>query len=441
MLLQLLIGPAVPPLPLPVLRPVESVAIPISMLAAPAPATATSVEPIRHQPVPLPVMPLLYCFGVVLFIARLLRAYWFTRALLNRAERIGPRLFQSSEIAVPVTAASKIILPLDWREWEAPKLRAVLAHEEAHVRRRDSLVAVVARVNRCVFWFHPLAWWLERELAQLAEQACDDAAVAATQDREQYARTLLDMARAVHASQGRFLTSAMAKEANVETRINRILDDSRRIPKALGRAAWTALAACAGPLIYIAAAVQLAPAQTVMSIPAPAVPAPPVLIAQAPPEATTPAPPHPLEAAPPVAPSRTLTVVPASSPQGSIVLQAEPIDPAQRLPKPSDSEFISRNAGWLTAGSAEALDSPKISIAFSPLRSGVLSIPLGADVDHRVIARVTDRDGNFVASVDHAAKASSWELPFSLKPGSYRLTVTIKTGKALTGSRLDFTVE
>ena len=61
----------------------------------------------------------------------------------------------------------------------------------------------------------------------------------------------------------------------METRINRILDESRRIPKALGLRGWTALAASIAPLIYLAAAVQLAPAQTLMPIPAPAAPAPP----------------------------------------------------------------------------------------------------------------------------------------------------------------------
>ena len=31
-----------------------------------------------------------------------------------------------------------------------------------------SLVALVARLNLCLFWFHPVAWWLERKLAMSA---------------------------------------------------------------------------------------------------------------------------------------------------------------------------------------------------------------------------------------------------------------------------------
>jgi hypothetical protein len=64
----------------------------------------------------------------------------------------------------------RVLLPLEWREWDRNKLDAVLAHEGAHVRRRDGLIAALAAVNRCVFWFHPLAWMLERKLALLASR-------------------------------------------------------------------------------------------------------------------------------------------------------------------------------------------------------------------------------------------------------------------------------
>jgi beta-lactamase regulating signal transducer with metallopeptidase domain len=55
----------------------------------------------------------------------------------------------------------------------------------------------LALLNRAVFWFHPLAWWLERRLAALAEDACDAAVLARGHDAGDYARYLLDIARAV----------------------------------------------------------------------------------------------------------------------------------------------------------------------------------------------------------------------------------------------------
>jgi SurA N-terminal domain/BlaR1 peptidase M56 len=55
----------------------------------------------------------------------------------------------------------------------------------------------LALLNRAVFWFHPLAWWLERRLAALAEDTCDAAVLARGHDAQDYAEYLVDIARAV----------------------------------------------------------------------------------------------------------------------------------------------------------------------------------------------------------------------------------------------------
>jgi GWxTD domain-containing protein len=194
-----------------------------------------------------------------------------------------PRTRESESISVPITVGQlspTILLPMGWREWDASKLRAVLAHEEAHIRRVDWAVGVMARVNWCVFWFHPLAWWLKSELALLAEYACDDVALTQMGDRRQYARALLEIAYAMKSAHGRLLGDAMpmAKETNVKKRMDQILDDSRIIPPALGRRGWMTLLVCSVPVGYFASAVQLAPAQsrTVIPVAEPSTPPDPV---------------------------------------------------------------------------------------------------------------------------------------------------------------------
>ena len=119
------------------------------------------------------------------------------------------------------TFAPQILLPTDWRHWPAEKLLAVIAHEQMHVQRADCAVALIAEINCCLYWFHPLAWWLKQQLSALAEQACDDAAIDSTGDRTHYARHLLEVAAQVSRQRGRLVPAgvSMARRTSVETRI------------------------------------------------------------------------------------------------------------------------------------------------------------------------------------------------------------------------------
>jgi tetratricopeptide (TPR) repeat protein len=148
----------------------------------------------------------LYLTGLVAALVRLAIGWRRMHRLAARSRRLslpGGAVFENDAVAAPVTVgtfAPRILLPTTWTSWPAWKLDAVLAHERAHVERRDPLVLLIVHVNRCLFWFHPLAWWLEREIRSAAEQACDDAAVRATGRPRQYAETLLDVADALRRS-------------------------------------------------------------------------------------------------------------------------------------------------------------------------------------------------------------------------------------------------
>jgi len=101
----------------------------------------------------------------------------------------------SKHLTIPVTYGSTILFPSDWPHWNSFTRDAVLLHEQAHVRRRDFYVHLLARLHRAVFWFSPMAWWLPSQLLELAEVASDDAALGKVQDRVLYAEILVDVAR------------------------------------------------------------------------------------------------------------------------------------------------------------------------------------------------------------------------------------------------------
>ncbi len=141
-------------------------------------------------------------------------------APINLAWAAGRRVRISSDVTGPVTIAQFILLPVDAIGWSAEMQQAVLAHERAHVARWDFAMLVVSQVNRALFWFNPLSWWLHRRLVTLTELASDDQAMAATQDRLRYAEILLEMGRRSGAtSRG----PAMARPSTLVYRIERIV--------------------------------------------------------------------------------------------------------------------------------------------------------------------------------------------------------------------------
>ncbi len=171
---------------------------------------------------------------------------------------IKPRIRESDDVSVPVAVDFDemfILLPGSWQQWDTAKLRAVMAHEVAHVRRNDPATALIASVATCLFWFHPLAWFLKRHLARLAEEACDEFAVQAVPNPEQYARVLIDFARDVAMRRRRALepASAVVQSSHLKTRLSRIFaasaDRNRR-----ASAIRVMLLAAFVPALYLTAA-------------------------------------------------------------------------------------------------------------------------------------------------------------------------------------------
>ena len=146
----------------------------------------------------------------------------------------------------------RVILPLDWPNWPAATLAAALAHERAHARRRDGLTLFVAAANQCVFWFHPLSWWLTRKISTVAEDVCDDAGVRAAGSGRAYAQILLSIAEATRLRGGRVAWTAVgiSGTGRIDRRIDRILQSSFT-PSSYARSA-AVIAVCSAGLLIVA---------------------------------------------------------------------------------------------------------------------------------------------------------------------------------------------
>ena len=187
---------------------------------------------------------------------------------------------ESEALSVPVTlgvARPVILLPVDWREWDSDKLNAVLAHELSHIGRNDALTQRLAKLHRAIYWFSPLPWWLDRQLARLAEEASDEAALASGADRERYAETLLRFFEAIRAASGRVWWQgvSMAAGGDAAKRVDRILSWKGVVTMRLRKPLAAMLAAAALPMLFAVAAIhftasaaQQAPKPHVAPVPA-----------------------------------------------------------------------------------------------------------------------------------------------------------------------------
>jgi bla regulator protein BlaR1 len=175
--------------------------------------------------------------------------------MVIRGAMLGDGMLVSDRCAVPVTMGflrPKVILPDTWHEWPPEQLAVVLAHEGAHARRRDALVQWLALLNRAIFWFHPLAWWLERRLAALAEEACDDVVLERGTDPAEYAKYLVETARSLAGAGVRVDAWGMSMHgSSLSRRIGLILERGR-VPRVSRPRLVCAVVACAITSVLLA---------------------------------------------------------------------------------------------------------------------------------------------------------------------------------------------
>src|SRR5579862_5980889 len=119
-----------------------------------------------------------------------------------------------------------ILLPTYVDGWSADQRDVVIRHERAHIERRDWLWQAFAQVMTAVFWFHPLVWLALVEIRREAEDAADDAMLAAGVQPPDYADRLMAVARQLSGHSPN-AAIAMVRKPALTSRIAAILDTAR----------------------------------------------------------------------------------------------------------------------------------------------------------------------------------------------------------------------
>jgi HEAT repeat protein/beta-lactamase regulating signal transducer with metallopeptidase domain len=186
----------------------------------------------------------------------------FRRLLDASGVRRPVRLLWSRRARVPLTwgvMRPVILLPAEARVWEHERLKLVLHHELAHIRRLDDVTHLLAWLACSLHWFNPLVWWAAGRLRDESEHASDDLVLRGGARASVYARHLLAVVTAMGPRSAPAGAVPLAQRSRFEGRLLAILDGGRARDRVHGPGA-VALTAGTAALVVLLGAVAPAPA-------------------------------------------------------------------------------------------------------------------------------------------------------------------------------------
>jgi beta-lactamase regulating signal transducer with metallopeptidase domain len=104
---------------------------------------------------------------------------------------------ESAAVSTPVVIHLRrpiVVMPEVARRWSPGRIRAVLLHELAHIKRNDFYMQNLAHFSCAIYWFNPLVWFAAHQLRLERERACDDFVLVSGTSGADYATDLLEIA-------------------------------------------------------------------------------------------------------------------------------------------------------------------------------------------------------------------------------------------------------
>ena len=199
----------------------------------------------------VPYLPWAWLLGVALMSLRWGTGLWQLQRLRTQGVAPGPkhwqhqldrwsqgwglrrrvRLLVSERIGSPATLGffkpvilmpASLLTGLSPAQWEA-----ILLHELAHIRRADYAIRMIQSLIEILFFYHPLVWWVGKDLAHEREACCDDQAVAACGDALRYAQALTTLQRMCQPSKTNLAMSIQSKQPSFTRRIQRLFEPTQ----------------------------------------------------------------------------------------------------------------------------------------------------------------------------------------------------------------------
>lgn len=188
-----------------------------------APNPATSANPLQ---ILIPVAAIFWIMGMIVMLLYALVSYWLLHRKVATAVRLKDTVFQSENIDSPFVFGimnPKIYLPF---QMNGEDLEYVIAHEKAHIQRKDHLWKPLGFLLLTIHWFNPLLWLGYVLLCRDIELACDEKVI-----KQMDSETKADYTQALVACSVNRRTIAACPlafgEVGVKVRVKSVMDYKR----------------------------------------------------------------------------------------------------------------------------------------------------------------------------------------------------------------------
>ena len=235
----------------------------------------------------LPLILCIWILGVAFFALRLLGGIAYVQHLKHhkvaplspswqqRLQQLATQLPLRRPVALMESALVKtpmaigylkpvVLLPIGAiNGLSAEQVEAVLAHELAHIYRRDYLFNILQSLIEALYYFNPAVWWISANIRMERENCCDDIAVALCGNSLAYAKALVKIEEASQSNPRMAMALARKGKGRLLHRIKRILNQPQNKSHIMEK--FTATALLLAAILFLSASASR-PAEEVAGI-------------------------------------------------------------------------------------------------------------------------------------------------------------------------------
>ena len=139
------------------------------------------------------ILTIVWTIGILLLVAYTVISYWRLHREIDTAVRYKDNILQSENVSSPFVLGlikPRIYLPF---KLDGQDMEHVVAHEQAHIRRKDHWWKPLGFLLLTIHWFNPLMWLAYVLLCRDIELACDEKVIKglSNEQRADYTQALV----------------------------------------------------------------------------------------------------------------------------------------------------------------------------------------------------------------------------------------------------------